>query len=157
MIWLFIILNYKKTSGKQFKINEYQNHLFDLQTRYDALISQFEKDYPDYYNLKYQTNTASILEIQNQLPAKTALVEYFIGDSSIYIFTISKDDYEIHSVKKPSDFPDIIKDFYSSIFKIRYEKICCDCKRFEQNFDYSGFEGIKKKRKPCNYSTRFII
>jgi len=112
----------KKESGDSLKISEYENHLFDLKISYEQLISNFEKNYPDYFNLKFQTSTISVQEIQEQLPDSTVLIEYFVGDSTIYIFNVSKDKFDVLSIKKPVKFSQIVKDFYSSILKTETEK-----------------------------------
>ncbi|HSP88394.1 MAG TPA: tetratricopeptide repeat protein, partial [Ignavibacteriaceae bacterium] len=112
----------KKESTDSFKINEYQNKIFDLKTKYDVLISGFEKNYPEYYNLKYQTRSVSILEIQKQLDENTVLAEYFVGDSLIYVFTISKNGNNVITIQKPDNFSEIVKNFYTSILKTETEK-----------------------------------
>ncbi len=67
---------------------------FDLQQEYDHLIDLFEKQYPNYYRLKYKRQFVSIPDIQQQLLGeRQALVEYFAGDSSIYLFVIRKDGF----------------------------------------------------------------
>ena len=112
--------------GKDFrdsiKISEYENHLFELKYRYANLISDFETNYPEYYDLKYQTSTISLHEIQKLLPDSTALIEYFVGDSLVFIFTVLKDDLDIQTVKKTNNFSQLIKDFYTSILKTETEK-----------------------------------
>ncbi|MCO6489164.1 MAG: CHAT domain-containing protein [Phaeodactylibacter sp.] len=78
--------------------------LFDLKQAYEALKARFETEYPEYYNLKYNLSTASVQEIQDELlDDGQALLEYLVGDSSIFIFAINKDGYQIHEVKR--DFP----------------------------------------------------
>ena len=108
----------KKDTADSSKIDKYRNQLFDLNTKYQNLIANFEKNYPDYYNLKYQTNTVSVKDVQNNLPGNTALLDYFSGDSTIYIFTVTKDDFNVSSIKKGNAFPQLVKDFYSSIVKV---------------------------------------
>ena len=50
----------KKDTGDSSKIDKYRNQLFDLKTQYQNLIANFEKNYSDYYSLKYQTNINQI-------------------------------------------------------------------------------------------------
>ena len=78
--------------------------LFDLKREYETLKAHFEKNYPDYYRLKYDLSTVSVKEVQQELlnPNQT-LLEYFVGDSSIYLFVIQKNDYQVLEIKK--DFP----------------------------------------------------
>ncbi|MDB5271795.1 MAG: hypothetical protein JWO58_162 [Chitinophagaceae bacterium] len=57
---------------------------------YEDYIAQLEKDFPAYYNLKYQKNTLTVKSLQSQLPDSTALFHYFISDTynEVYLFII---------------------------------------------------------------------
>ncbi len=78
--------------------------LFDLNQEYGSLKQQFEKSYPDYYRLKYDRSTVSLEEIQNNLVTKNqTLLEYFVGDSSIFLFVVQSNNYEVVEIEK--DFP----------------------------------------------------
>lgn len=78
--------------------------LFDLRQHYEALQKTFETIYPDYYGLKYDLRVEDVASVQRDLLyPDMALVEYFVGDSAVYIFTIRKQDYSVLEVKK--DFP----------------------------------------------------
>ncbi len=75
----------------------YQQKLFDLNQTYQQLINRLEKNFPDYYALKYQIKTTSVAKLQSVLDKKTALVDYFTGDSLVYIFSITAKDYQLES------------------------------------------------------------
>jgi CHAT domain-containing protein/tetratricopeptide (TPR) repeat protein len=78
--------------------------LFDLNQAYDSLKAQLESNYPEYYKLKYDLSTVNVEEVQMEiLEEGQALLEYFAGDSSIIIFRVEKDKYEVKEVKR--DFP----------------------------------------------------
>ncbi len=77
---------------------------FDLRQQFESLKKTFETDYPDYYRLKYDLRVEDVAAVQRDLLyPDMALVEYFVGDSAVYIFTIGKKDYSVLEVKK--DFP----------------------------------------------------
>ena len=85
------------------KIVIWQNKLFDLKQAYDALLQEFEKEHPDYYNLKYQVKTISAAEVQQQLlDDNTTLVEYFTGADSIFIFAITPDHFTVKTSARDS-------------------------------------------------------
>ncbi len=111
-----------KDSQDNIKISDYENRLFDLKNQYEKLISDLESNYPDYFNLKYQNRNVSVPEIQENLSGNTALIEYFVTDSTIFVFTILKDEFDVVPIKKPIDFSLLTKDFYSSIIKTETEK-----------------------------------
>jgi CHAT domain-containing protein len=95
----------KRPGADSAKIALWQDKMFGLQQAYDALLQRFEKDYPDYYNLKYQTKTTSVPEVQQQLlDDRTALVEYFTGKDSIFIFALTHDDFIVKTSAKDSLF-----------------------------------------------------
>ena len=88
------------------------SRLFDLNQAYDSLKARFETEYPEYYNLKYDLSTVSVQEVQDSLlDDGQALLEYFVGDSSIFIFLVKKDDYQVYEVKR--DFP--LKDWVEQL------------------------------------------
>jgi len=88
-----------------------EKELSIFKDKYDRLIRKFEKIYPAYKNLKYQPSDLKLNEVQNQLTPKTAIVEFFLGDKTIYVMTIQKEQVDFHQVNKPIDWKQKIKDF----------------------------------------------
>ncbi|NUO00291.1 MAG: tetratricopeptide repeat protein, partial [Saprospiraceae bacterium] len=80
------------------------SHLFDLRQQYDTLRGLFKQEYPAYYDLKYQlaTTSAAALQQDTHLQNQT-LLEYFVGDSAIFVFVVNKDDF--HTIELKKDFP----------------------------------------------------
>jgi tetratricopeptide (TPR) repeat protein len=80
---------------------------FVLKREYDALRQRFEKEYPEYYDLKYRSETAGPSEIREQaLDERTVLVEYFLGKERIFIFTITPQDLQVTSVAREASLED---------------------------------------------------
>jgi len=67
------------------------------------LYETFKNDYPNYHQLKYQHEVASVKDIQALLKPDQTLLEYFVGDKNIFIYTIAKNDFKVKKVAK--DFP----------------------------------------------------
>lgn len=79
----------KQTIGQdQDKISNWESNLFMLHTRYDSLINTFEKDYEDYYRLKYDTEIADVKAIRKQLRSDQAILEYFVIDTVLFTYLI---------------------------------------------------------------------
>jgi CHAT domain-containing protein/Tfp pilus assembly protein PilF len=78
--------------------------IFDLKREQEELIAHFENEYPDYFRLRYDLSTISLEETQQTLlePGQS-LLEYFVGDSSVYVMVVTKDTFAIQGMKK--DFP----------------------------------------------------
>ncbi len=77
---------------------------FQAKQAHDLFVKDLEEKHPEYYRLKYDVTTVALDEVRSSLlqPGQT-LLEYFIGDRSIFIFVVSKDRCEVKEVKK--DFP----------------------------------------------------
>jgi len=96
----------------------WQDKVFGLGQMYGALLEQFEQEYPDYYNLKYQSKTVSVPEVQARLlDDRTALVEYFTGKDSIFIFVLTKNDFAIEVSARDSLFERRIAQLREGIIK----------------------------------------
>ncbi len=98
------------------KIGEYEDKFFDLNIEYQELLSKFEKDYPRYYNLKYENDVLSVEEIQQRLDENEVLLQYFAGDSSLFIFTIDKSNYDVYSGTPPKN--STIRKLNNSIYNL---------------------------------------
>jgi hypothetical protein len=99
------------------KIKAFENTFFLLKAGYESLMSDLEKEYPLYYDLKYQTRTVSVTDLQENLASNAALIEYFAGDSALHIFVISKDQFEIIASPMDSSFIRLVDSFYSAVRK----------------------------------------
>ena len=94
----------KKEAADSVKLSHWQDKIFQLRQFNDSIIQVLETKYPDYYRLKHNLGVASLVEAQNLLPdSEATLLEYFVGDSSIYVFIISQQDYQCIEIQK--DFP----------------------------------------------------
>ncbi|MBI2428245.1 MAG: CHAT domain-containing protein [Ignavibacteriales bacterium] len=112
----------KRGKANASKIAVWENTLFDLHRKYENLAEIFEKNYPDFYSLKHQSNYITLKEVQESLPDNTtALLEYVVGDSSVTIFAITKKECLVKSRKIPS-LTDQVKQFRLSVYNVESEK-----------------------------------
>ena len=96
-------------------ITEYQSRLFDARRSHDSLIQAIEKEFPAYYEMKFQQNPISIREIQAQLAPEDKILRYFLTDSKLYIFSLSSKEVGYYKQAiDPSFFKDLIA-FYQFI------------------------------------------
>jgi CHAT domain-containing protein len=73
--------------------------LLHLQEEYSQLVHAFEKQYPEYFRLKYQTAVVSVSELQSNLTAEEVLLSYFISETNqrLYVFSISQKKYAVYT------------------------------------------------------------
>ncbi|XOV94234.1 MAG: CHAT domain-containing protein [Bacteroidota bacterium] len=86
----------------------YQNALRDF-------ITKLETRYPEYYDLKYNTELASIPKIQSMLGSFSAMLSYFIGTDRIYIFQVTQSKAHLYNRPKNADFIRMLSGFRNSI------------------------------------------
>jgi len=97
----------------------YQRELFDLRQNYQAFLEELEQNHPEYYELKYELDYPSVSELQSQLlDEQTALLEYFTGDSSIYLFVLTKDDLQVQKLEKTTEFEENLSQLRSSLSEV---------------------------------------
>lgn len=137
----------KKQNFDSLKIYDYQQKLFSYNYQYEELIKELESEYPSYFYLKYQVRPKTISEIQSALENNASMLEYFVGDSSVYIAVISKDNHEVIAVNKPKDFESLIKEFYSSIIKSETSKYISSANQLAELLIEPVASKIKSKAK----------
>ncbi len=95
----------KQEQPDSLQMLSYQNRIFSLKNSYDSLVNVMEKEFPDYYQLKYNTEVASLMQVQqNMLNENQALLTYFMGDSSIFTFAINNNDAAFFRIQKDSTY-----------------------------------------------------
>jgi CHAT domain-containing protein len=84
------------------KLTYWRDKLIDLKKSQDSLLAIFEKNYPEYHRLKYRNLIAIPAQIQRKLKENETLIEYFLGDSSLYTFAINHAGFQYHQRKTDS-------------------------------------------------------
>ena len=107
-----------RENGDEVSLSELQNKVFTLKNEYDLLIENIEKNYPQYYRLKYESNTVSVADLKNSLQDKELLVEYYLGQSSLYTFVFGRDFSDFVKVNLEEDFLDAVNHMRSLLSKM---------------------------------------
>lgn len=99
------------------QLDQWQDQLFTLKHNYQNLIEQFEREYPDYYLLKYQTEPIKLHRLQKilQTNENTFILSFFVGAEQIFLFAVSANTTHFLALPKPVDFAGLIDDFLLSI------------------------------------------
>ena len=97
------------------RINELQNRLFSVNQEYEQLTDRFENEYPRYFHLKYRSDAATVEKLQKALDDNTAILEYLIGKTSLYMAVVSKNSFEIISTPIDSTFRATANRFVKSL------------------------------------------
>ena len=124
----------KKKFGEQQKgkskndslLRTYDSKLFDFKREYDDLINLFEKSYPNYFKLKYNTDVVSVKEVQEMLQSGQAVVEYFTGENAIYVFVITSNDFQVIPIAKDFSLEDLVTKLRQGIYTYHLSRLRSD-------------------------------
>lgn len=97
---------------------EFEQRRFKFQTEHQNFITHLEKNYSKYFELKYHRAEIQIDQLQRALAPYDMLLEYFVGDSSLYVFAISPQRFHVITQKKPQDFDYTVAEFLRAIKKV---------------------------------------
>ena len=95
----------KNINAKRDRVSFWEERIFSLELELRQLISRLEKEYPDYYSLKYKQNLSGITTIMDHISSRDVLVSYVHNDSVLYIFTITNNSYNFYC-KHPQGSPE---------------------------------------------------
>lgn len=96
--------------------------LYALNKQYLEFTKSLETQYPDYYNLKFNTKTPAAKDLQKVADNKTALLSYFIDDSKvnnlarIYIFVVTQKKLSIVSHTMDANFNKYLTGFRNAMY-----------------------------------------
>jgi CHAT domain-containing protein/uncharacterized protein HemY len=92
--------------------------LFSLNRSYQEFTKRLENQYPEYFNLKFNSASPSIAQLQNLLPVHTALISYFIDEKNarLYTYLISKKEFTITDKGLPAEYDKYITGLRNSLY-----------------------------------------
>jgi len=90
----------------------FKDSLFYAKRQRESLEKQMEENYPEYGKALFgYRHSVSPDSVRRQLPADAALIEYFLGDSTLSTFLLTKDTFWVQQQALPRDFDKTIADF----------------------------------------------
>lgn len=88
----------KGAKADSVKIHQWQQIIFNKKQEYQQLLAELERDYPKYFEIKYQNQVISLPAIQAMIGPDEGIVEYFYGERNIFMFVIDKENISFHEV-----------------------------------------------------------
>jgi CHAT domain-containing protein/uncharacterized protein HemY len=92
--------------------------LFSLNRSYQDFTKRLESQYPEYFNLKFNSASPSITQLQGLLPDKTALISYFIDEKNtrVYTYIITKKNFSISDKGLSKEYDKYITGLRNSLY-----------------------------------------
>ena len=98
-----------------------KNKLFLLKRDKEELFRLFKNKYPSYHQLKHDLSVVDIKTIQEHLALDETLIEYFVGQKTISLFLISKNNFQVKKLDKPVDLENYVTQLRNSIYHYEEE------------------------------------
>ncbi|MGB3780238.1 MAG: CHAT domain-containing tetratricopeptide repeat protein [Tunicatimonas sp.] len=99
-----------------------RNRAFETREDYNALIKRLETEYPNYYQLKYDTEVVSLKKLQRDLPPDATLLSFSYGDSTLYTFAIRSDEVQWQTTPLDSSFHRSLANVLRSVSQYDYQQ-----------------------------------
>ena len=113
------ILNEKqKKNTSDDVLNTLNNKYFSSHQKYISLLDSFEKNYLSYYQLKFKEKDISVDNLQSTLDNQSAIIEYFLTDTTLCTFVLKKQSLKNIVVKLDSPLKVNINKFRESLQNI---------------------------------------
>jgi CHAT domain-containing protein len=93
------------------KISEWKEGLLESTRKRDSLIRVFEKQYPEYYALKFNTKMISLNDLPSIIGNKGNYINYIFADSILYTFVVNRKNQQLISTRIDSSFFSDLKKF----------------------------------------------
>jgi CHAT domain-containing protein/Tfp pilus assembly protein PilF len=147
---------FHKGKRDDLKIQKLEGEFKLLSASYDSLINIFEKNYQNYYQLKYSTAILSANEVRQRLLPGTTLIEYIVSDSLLFIFTISKNNFLLTSVAVDS-LNTMIQGLRESLSNLTFNSVSNDRIESYCHFAYRLYENLIKPVEECITGNQLVI
>jgi len=102
--------------------SKWRNQIVQINRKYDEFTLDMEKNYPQYYHLKYNPTYLQINDLQKLIPKNTALISYFTTQERLYIFRIFSDELEVLEAPKIKKFEKKLISLRNAIFYQAHQK-----------------------------------
>lgn len=90
-----LLYTWRQEGVAQPQVDSLDQAIFKTQKGYEGFVEELEQAHPQYYQQKYAIRTAQLAEVQEALAPEQALIEYFLGDSTLYIFRVDKKNIQV--------------------------------------------------------------
>lgn len=127
---------------------KFKNKLFNLSESYKNLIQLFEKDFEEYFNLKYKTRITSLAEAKNNLKADKCIISYYLKSDALYIIGLTKEDVLFEKIPIDDSFGELLQRYITALKEPDFSKAGI------QSFHSDGLQLYQKLIEPVEKLVR---
>ena len=118
-----VLRDYQKgKENNEGEADQTQEKLFTLEQQYNYFKDTLEQNYPSYYKQKYQFQLAKLGQIQHSLASQQAFIQYFMGESHIFVIGIHPLGKIFHKIPLSDSLSNAIEQYSSFLTLIDQEE-----------------------------------
>jgi CHAT domain-containing protein/tetratricopeptide (TPR) repeat protein len=137
-------------------IRIWKSNLFNTIRKRDSLINVFEKEYPGYYSIKYNTRVSEPDEIPGIIGKNNNYISYVAADTVIFINIVNRKYQKLISVSVDSSFYKKVKSFRNLLSEPDFNNARNDFESFKV-IGFELFNTLISPVKPYLISERIVI
>ena len=103
--------------------NNWQRKIFALEEELVQIKEKLRIQYPTYSHFAFSPPFNSLAEIRAKLDSHEALIEYFWGDSAVFVFYIDQRDFEIRSIRRNEKLDQNLKSLLAQLHSQKEENL----------------------------------
>ena len=127
---------YSVENKTDYLIKTWKDNLFLTVRKRDSLINVFEKEYPEYYSIKYNTNVIKPSSIPDLIGRNSNYISFVASDTNIFISVVNGSYNKLISVKVDSSFFMNLREFRSMLSSPDFNNAGDDF----NNYQLAGFK-----------------
>jgi CHAT domain-containing protein len=97
-------------------IKTLKKRIFIKNKAYQDFLKELELNHPQYYKTKYNLEMLNLAQMRELLKEDQGFIEYFVGDSSVFAFKITKTEFEIVTLDGQENMMSRVGNFRKSIY-----------------------------------------
>jgi len=141
-------------------IKTLKKQLFIKKEAYQDFLTELETNNPQYYNTKHKLDILGLDDMRALLKENQGFIEYFVGDSSIFAFKITKTEFEVFTLDGQESMMARVGDLRESIYgyflssKDRSDQMKA---KYAQQYSERGYKMFQKLIEPLGALPKRLI
>ncbi len=136
-----ILINRHLNAPQRVNSDSLKNLLFIVKQQQFNLKKSIEQNYPKFARLRNDLKVASAQELSEKLSSSELFIKYFLGNDTLYIFSISAQAFHVDLIPLPKNFKELITQYRRTISDLDF--ILKSPEKAEREFLNSAYQLFK--------------
>ncbi|WP_299452892.1 CHAT domain-containing tetratricopeptide repeat protein [uncultured Microscilla sp.] len=93
----------------------YQDSVFRMIRQQDVLSEVYAQKFPKYYRLRFQSQPATVPQIQQKLDSQSVVLSYVWGKAQSHVLAITHNDFKIYTLPPEKQVTAVLNAYYNAL------------------------------------------